>query len=225
MVYRSFILVAGLSSLFYACTNKDQDPRTQTQASSEAPPCVLPSGQYPVQSASHYPQSGKYEFMLLGAPGCLKMPYEISSVTLARMEDTEKESALFELGADGAGVLKIKKDFSIQLVQLQPSAAKDGTQETQTSSWAPFLQGAATAAVGGMLVNSLMNRPGSQASAPVAAPAPAQVTPRPSQALNRPADPHTTHSYQRQNQPSKGFFKAKPQTAPARRSGGFFKRR
>lgn len=146
---KAFISIL-LASIAVSCVKQPTQQAT-------TPTCEFPNSKYPVQSVSHNTETGTYSLFLLEAPSCLKQPITVSDLKLSRLDDNEKEKAILEWLGESGSILHMQQNFTIQLVQSTNGNSQTPSQSS--SSWAPFLASAAGAAVGGMVVNSLFNKP------------------------------------------------------------------
>jgi hypothetical protein len=130
--------------------------------------CPLPAGKFDLQSVSLQSSTGVYEIFVLGGPSCLKQPYKMNQAMLARMDAPDgKSKAQLEILAGSDPVIHLTENYKIELKSEDPipgeqgvgAAANGEVSSGQSSSWMPFLAGAAGAAIAGMAVNSMFNKP------------------------------------------------------------------
>jgi hypothetical protein len=129
-------------------------------ATREQPPanCPLSPGKYDVQSVTFHNSKGEYALFVLGAASCVKQPVTLEKVRLARIETADKKpQAKLEIPSGEDPTIHLTEDFKIEMVNAVIEEGRVVKEES--SSWMPFLAGAAGAAVVGMAVNSMFNRP------------------------------------------------------------------
>ncbi len=134
--------------VFFAGCQRQNENKLLGDSSEKNLACELTQGDYIVQAATHHQAQGTYELMLLGAPGCLKQPVVLSHLKLERLDEHEKEKAKLRFqGKDNASLL-LAQDFQINLVESVTE--NNGAIRERSSSWSPFMAGAAGAVVGGI---------------------------------------------------------------------------
>lgn len=139
-----------------ACTRRPEEAATTTSAAREA--CALPPGKYGVQSVTHHSGEGVYKLYLLDTPACVAQPVALERVRLSRLAtEPGKKEARLEMATNEDPVLQLTEDFKIDLVNAVVENGQVVREES--SSWLPFVAGAAGAAVAGMALSSMFNRP------------------------------------------------------------------
>jgi hypothetical protein len=148
-----------LPLIFASCTPLGSTERT-TVASEAAPSdCPLPAGKYDLQNVTFHNGRGEYELFVLGAPSCVRQPVALEKVQLARIETADKKAAAkLEVPSGGVDpVIHLTEDFKIEMIN---AVVENGeVVKEESSSWMPFLAGAAGAAAIGMAANAMFNRP------------------------------------------------------------------
>ena len=133
-------------------------PHPQAEEQRASAECQLPDGRYPVQSAALDTETGAYQLFLLGAPSCLKQPVQFDDLKLARNPEGEKEKAVMVQDTSGQS-LYMNADYQIRIASAAPGQEGGQGSGGEPSFWSPFLSGMAGAAIGGMVMNSMFNRP------------------------------------------------------------------
>jgi hypothetical protein len=122
----------------------------------ESSSCDLSAKTYSVHSVSYDQDSGEYDLIVMGAPSCFKNPLHLSSLKLGRISDSEKENAIIDLSDSREASLLIAPDFQIN---MRKKVTVNGRTQEQSSSWTPFLTGAAGALAGSFLMNKMFRSP------------------------------------------------------------------
>ena len=144
-----------------ACFNQDdkslpsQAPGVSPQVKTE---CPLPPGKYDVQSLTFQSSAGSYSIFIVGAASCVKQPVSLTAVRLARIETAGGTAkAQLEVASAEDPTLYLTENYKIEM----RNAVVEGNQvvREETSSWMPFLAGAAGAAVAGVAMNAMFNKP------------------------------------------------------------------
>ncbi|MBX9703700.1 MAG: hypothetical protein K2X39_06060 [Silvanigrellaceae bacterium] len=137
-------------SSFFGASSQDK--------AKESSSCPLPSGKYPVQSVTHNTSVGHYEIFLLDTPTCVSSPARFEQVKLARLNSEEnKPVARLDYIQNEDPTLFLTENFKIDLIGMVSENGQPPREES--SAWMPFLAGAAGAAVAGMAMNALFNKP------------------------------------------------------------------
>jgi len=135
-----------LPFLFASCTPtapSEQQASTREPVSTQ---CPMPAGKYDLQSVTFHNGKGEYELFVLGVAACVKQPVSLERVQLARIEAADKKSMAKLVVASGGEdpVLQLTEDFKIEMIN---AVVENGqVVKEETSSWMPFLAGAAGAA-------------------------------------------------------------------------------
>ena len=186
--------------------------------------CIVPDGKYPVQDATFNKTKGTYELLLLGTPSCWKQPATVSDIELGRIDESENEKAVLKFVGGKATNLLIAKDYTLKTVETIVENGKE--KVTESSSWAPFLSGAAGGLVGGVVGNVIADKMRSKNEPPPQMPttnsrdlnqganAPKPVQKNFFQSKDSKQQPHNTKIYKNGSRQAKsgssgGFFKKK----------------
>jgi hypothetical protein len=156
---QSYFLMSLTLVFMSACFGpKSSSKVSEVSKTQESKDCALSPGKYELQSVTFHSGKGAYDFFVVGAASCVKQPVTFEKVRLVRVETPDKKpSAKLEVPSAEDPILQLTEDFKIEMV----SAVVENGQvvKEETSSWMPFLAGAAGAAVAGMAMNAMFNKP------------------------------------------------------------------
>lgn len=144
--------------LFLSACFPNDSVNTLLNDTVEEKSCVLSSARYPVQSVAFDKESQDYEMILLGAPSCIKQPYTVQNIQIARIEKSENGSnAILDQSINREPILYLTSEMKIS---LRTKVIENGeVVGEQSSVWMPFLASAAGGMVAGALANKMFSRP------------------------------------------------------------------